>query len=252
MREFFKRDGARQAGQKNGAARNYVAPGADISETLDNIVMEGVDTFKSSDNRRGITFSNSALLDDLSTERPDGSSSVELRKVIELIDEKSSGSLIGTPTYTQCKAAKRADEIVAEVETAHKAEAAAEDETATLTRDADELVEESVNRQMNSATSPEERLAYGSMPKIPNTADQDESQKAILTTFELRPGPSDVTSYHDFHTLQIAFQHVWTRIFNGELETLGRELYREYVKLKNFGGFTTDDLQVRTSRICTA
>ena len=246
VREFFKRDGARQAGQKNGAARNYVAPGADISETLDNIVMEGVETFKSLDNRRGITFSNSALLDDLRTERPDGSSSVELRKVIELIDEKSSGSLIATPTYTQCKAAKRADEIVAEIEAAHKAEAAAEDDTATLTRDADELVEESVNRQMNSATSPEERLAYGSMPKIPNTADQDESQKAILTTFELRPGPSDVPSYHDFHTLQIAFQHVWTRIFNGELETLGRELYREYVKLKNFGGFTTDDLKVNT------
>ena len=76
------------------------------------------------------------------------------------------------------------------------------------------------------------------MPRIPNTADDDAVQSRILETFELRPGASDVTSYHDFHTLQIAFQHVWTRIFDGELESLGRELYREYVKLKDFSGST--------------
>ena len=47
--------------------------------------------------------------------------------------------------------------------------------------------------------------------------------------------------------MQIAFQHVWTRIYDRELEGLGRELYREYVKLKDFGGFTEADLKVRTA-----
>ena len=45
---------------------------------------------------------------------------------------------------------------------------------------------------------------------------------------------TDVPSYHDFHTLQIAFQHVWTEIFDGQLTSLGRDLYGEYVKLKDF------------------
>ena len=111
---------------------------------------------------------------------------------------------------------------------------------------ADELVQDAVGLQMGSATAPEARLEYGSMPGIPNTADDDAVQSRILQTFELRPGASDVTSYHDFHTLQIAFQHVWTRLFDGELESLGRELYREYVKLKDFSGSTDGDLRVGT------
>jgi hypothetical protein len=231
---------------QEGAGRNYVEHGTDISETRDRVIREGVDALRSSDTARAITFSDRAVLESLST---DGSSSVELEKAIEHINQKGSGSsLLKTPTYAQCQAEIRANEIVTEIETAHEAQAVTVNgnESAT-TREADELVKGSVNLQMNSATSPEERLAYGSMPKIPNTADKDATQKVIRDTFELRPGASDVPSYHDFHTLQIAFQHVWTRIFDGELETLGRQLYREYVKLKDFGGFTEADLQVRTS-----
>ena len=65
---------------------------------------------------------------------------------------------------------------------------------------------------------------------IPNGADSNNAQAGLLDTFELRPGPSDVTSYHDFSTLQIAFENVWTQIFDGELEALGRKVYREYVR----------------------
>ena len=239
-----RQDGPRP---REGADRNYVEHGTDIGEALDRVVLEGVDAFKSSDITRAIIFSDRGDLDNL---RTDGSSSVELRKVIDLINEKGGGSsLLKSPTYAQCKAELRADDIVAEIETKHDAQAVTESgEAAAMTREADELVKGSVNHQMNSATAPEERLAYGSMPKIPNTADEDDRQKAIVDTFELRPGASDVPSYHDFHALQIAFQHVWTRIFDGELEALGRELYREYVKLKDFGGFTTDDLQVNTAK----
>jgi hypothetical protein len=116
-----------------------------------------------------------------------------------------------------------------------------------VVREVDQLVKDSVNLQMHSATSPEARLDYGSMPVIPNAADADKAQKGILQTFELRPGASDVTAYHDFHTLQIAFEHVWTRIFDEQLKSLGHDLYREYVKLKDFSGATGPDLTVSTA-----
>src|SRR5205085_9739148 len=38
----------------------------------------------------------------------------------------------------------------------------------------------------------------------------------------------------------------WTRIFDGQLESLGRDLYREYVKLKDFSGSGDPDLRVST------
>ena len=90
---------------------------------------------------------------------------------------------------------------------------------------------------MGPATAPEARLEYG---LIPNSANSNEAQAELLTTFQLRPGPTDVTSYHDFSTLQIAFDDVWTRIFDGELEGLGRELYREYVGLLDFLDYDPD------------
>ena len=103
------------------------------------------------------------------------------------------------------------------------------------------MVKEAVAVQMESVTAPESQLVYG---KIPNGADDDEVQKEIRKNFELRIGASDVTAYHDFHTLQIAFQHVWTRIFDGQLTTLGQDLYREYVRLKDFSGSTAADMPV--------
>jgi hypothetical protein len=153
------------------------------------------------------------------------------------------------PAYTACKAELEAERIVAAVETPpadRNGDGNGGGPDGFPDREADQLVKDAVNLQMRSATAPETRLEYGAMPAIPNTAGKDEAQRTILQTFELRPGASDVTSYHDFHTVQIAFPHVWSRIFDGELEALGRDLYREYVKLKDFSGSTAPDLSVGT------
>ncbi|MGH2921127.1 MAG: hypothetical protein ACRDKU_03575 [Gaiellaceae bacterium] len=230
----------------------YVEPGAEVKETLDRVILEGVEALKSSDAAHGITVSNRAALATVVPELSEGSESAvetKLEKIIEFINEKSNGSsLTNAPAFTKCQAEVRAEEIVAAIDTGSEENVeAADNGTPATTREADELVKDSVNLQMGSATSPEEQLAYGSMPRIPNTADKDETQTRILETFQLRPGASDVTSYHDFHTLQIAFQHVWTRIFDGELEKLGRDLYREYVRLKDYGGVSTADLEVSTA-----
>lgn len=96
------------------------------------------------------------------------------------------------------------------------------------------FVSRAVRTQMASASAPEERLQYG---LLPTGAGAQAGQAHLLDTFQLRPGPTDVTAYHDFSVLNIAFEDTWTRIFDGELEALGRDLYREYVGLTDFLGY---------------
>jgi hypothetical protein len=82
---------------------------------------------------------------------------------------------------------------------------------------------------MRTTTSPEQQVAFT------QSTDKSPHPKAV-DTFELRDGPSDVTSYHDFSSLQIAFQHIWSELFDNELQALGQQLYQEYVRLKVFTG----------------
>ncbi len=43
--------------------------------------------------------------------------------------------------------------------------------------------------------------------------------------FTLHSGPADAPSLHDFHHLQIAFEHVWQDLFDTDAEKHGKELY---------------------------
>lgn len=219
---------------------NYVPPGGDASEVQRAVVLKGVETLRSTTTRRGPTFRKSAGLKE---------GKVELGSMVALINQKTNGStLVTEPAYTACKAELEAETILGVVEKESSKNSGDDPEesgdSSAEARNTGQFVKASVNRQMTSATSPETRLAYGSMPTIPNSANSDEVQNSLLQTFQLRPGASDVTSYHDFNTLQIAFEHVWTKIFDGQLESLGRELYREYVKLKDFSGSGQPDLEV--------
>lgn len=241
---------------KELAARHYVDPDKDPGETLDRVITHGVDAIRSADTTRTLTLRDGPELRELLTAESDGNGGpgeghVELHALMRFIDGRSAGgSIVNEPAYTACKARLEAEGMVAALESPPappNGDGTTNGQVASSEAlDTDELVKESVNLQMHSATSPEERLDYGSMPAIPNTADKDAAQSGILQTFELRPGASDVTSYHDFHALQIAFPHVWTRIFDGQLEALGRDLYREYVKLKDFSGSGAEDLHVGT------
>jgi hypothetical protein len=227
--------------------RHYVAPGTNPAAALDTVISQAVEVLRSSDERRGLTLRDTPELRKLvkgAGDAPHGV--VDLDALIGFIDSKSMGSaVIAEPQFVPLTAEIEAEELLAAVENSLEGE----DSETTLRRktsalkdqEADQLVKDSVNVQMEPVTAPESQLSYG---KIPNGADDDEVQKGILKTFELRPGASDVTSYHDFQTLQIAFQHVWTRILDGQLTSLGRDLYLEYVRLKDFSGSTAPDLQV--------
>ena len=96
----------------------------------------------------------------------------------------------------------------------------------------DEVVKAKVTLLMDTVVSPEKPIRIDP-PEHPVDAKVIQSS---IKSFELRDGPADVTSYHDFNSLQIAFRHVWTEVFDTELEALGKELYQEFVKLKDFSG----------------
>jgi hypothetical protein len=101
------------------------------------------------------------------------------------------------------------------------------------------FIDRQVTSLMAKVAAPETQVQF----EVPGRQRQADIAEA-LQTFELRSGPSDVTSYHDFSSLQIAFQHIWTEIFDGQLAPLGKELYYEYVKLKTSLG--VDDGTDRT------
>jgi hypothetical protein len=229
--------------------RNYVARGADPYKVLETVAMSGANALRSAKIKRTLTLRKSAELEKLIKNNQEPADSlpgvVELGPLIEFIQRRGAGPIeVADLTSTRYRADAEADAILNAVGDSDRGgiteDVAPLEGSSSGTGGADDFVKNTVNVQMKSATSPESLLVYG---KIPNSVGED---KNILQTFQLRLGPTDVTSYHDFHTLQIAFDHVWTEIFDGQLTSLGRDLYSEYVKLKDFIGSTQPDLQIGT------
>jgi hypothetical protein len=54
----------------------------------------------------------------------------------------------------------------------------------------------------------------------------------------LRGGPADATSFHDFHVLQIAFKNVWLHAFDENLRNMVQDLYTAAVRLYTDLGLT--------------
>lgn len=84
------------------------------------------------------------------------------------------------------------------------------------------LLREQLTRQMKHTTPPEEELKYGV-----------ERDGEIVATITTKPSPADVTAYHDFYELQIAFEHVWTEVFDKSMSSFLRSIYSEMVRYKN-------------------
>jgi hypothetical protein len=88
-------------------------------------------------------------------------------------------------------------------------------------------IQSQIDKQLASSTSPETALKY---EKVIDADYRNDKVCETVNLFSLCGGPADVTSYHDFHSVQIAFEHVWTEVFDKELEGLGKKLYTEVVK----------------------
>lgn len=64
-----------------------------------------------------------------------------------------------------------------------------------------------------------------------STIDELQKIKDTINKLELSGGPANVTAFHDFHTLQLAFEDVWTAAFDDSLRDRVLDLYRQTVAL---------------------
>lgn len=238
------------------AKPNYLGPRDDVLEAMTELIDAGTRAMRADTADRSLRLALSPELKRLIQEQtaPKGKTlgTIELGSLIDFVNRRLGVGPVqaAAASMTACTAEIEAERRLQEIERTGPEDGA--DATAAHTvksngsrrqrhsarrgsddsSEAVKLVRDQVERQMSSARSPEQQIAF------PQRSDQDTHSKAVQT-FELRDGPSDVTSYHDFSSLQIAFRHVWTEVFDGELTSLGNELYQEYVKLKVFTG--TDD-----------
>jgi hypothetical protein len=251
------------------ARPNYLAPGDDLAASLQVVLTKGADAIRKSTVPTSIRFRPTEVLRSMIKDaKGKDKSLVGTIDLGPLVDHIAPNSMVRPsrprdPAFTACMAELEAEKRLKAIKGSAKEAAtdggpdatrgrggtspAAAGAAALTSTTTDTLVPDRVDLLMDTITSPESQLRYA----VPSRSDQSSLQDAIKT-FELRSGPSDVTSYHDFSSLQIAFEHVWTEIFDGKLTSLGKELYAECVKLKAFAGIddgadpsidTIDDLR---------
>lgn len=98
------------------------------------------------------------------------------------------------------------------------------DETALSNDDIPGLVKKVLDRNTLSPA----QLDNGTLAKRPDAA----SIQKNVDDFALEKGPADATAFYDFHSLQIAFKHVWQLLLD---ETLVNLSERAHYSLENSG-----------------
>jgi hypothetical protein len=225
--------------------RRYLAPGENLATAMSRLVQDAATRIRKEDNRQGlkliITEDTKSLL-----KNSDGDitlQAIELPVLLEILAAKQPAALTlrEEPALTACLAKRKAQQRLDEIE--GKKPAAPENndrdsdnnDEQTEQPDTKAFVTKQVHNLLARVPSPEEP------PILAPPAAADHGQvKQNIQNFELRSGPSDVTAYHDFNSLQIAFEHVWAEVFDERLGQMGRELYNTYVELLDFVGNPVD------------
>jgi hypothetical protein len=216
--------------------RTYLGPDDDLAGTMRAVVDSGVAALRDSADRRSLRVHVGDELERLAT----GTGKIPLKELIEHLKRKlgDAPTLRNDATRTACDAEEKADVLLHAVEGGATAPDGGAGPTDTSPNGAgdgnfpstNDFVKKHVHALVGDVASPERQVEFATTHKragLPETEHEVE-------TFQLRAGASDVTSYHDFHSLQIAFEHVWTEIFDGSLKALGEELFREAAKLETY------------------
>lgn len=248
----FKNFSPSKYSPQDRARRNFVNNEVSSTDATRAAVEKGVEAIRASGPLRAMKIRLGSGFDNLVQKSSDGTSSdkVPLGELMAYIQKRTgSGTLhaAATASFTECRAEaeaqRRLDQILGQVKEDSPASIPPVAGTATEPEqlEAVKFVSGQVRNQMETASSPEGELRFA----VPSRSSASQTGKAI-ETLELRSGPADVTSYHDFNNLQIAFEHVWQEIFDGRLAKLGQDLYHEYVRLQEFVGKSPDDKSVDT------
>jgi hypothetical protein len=232
--------------------RTYLAPGENLTTALDGIVKRGIKERKDDNDRRSLKLRLSDDVKSLVTETPGDTNAgtLVLTDLISLLTLKLQGTpaLRDEPAFTACAAEREAVRQLDEIEGKPPAKTPAPvadeespngDHEPSRTRD---FVAKHVHDLMAHMPSPEEQPILA-----PSERDDLDFVHKSIDNLELRSGPSDVTSYHDFNSLQVAFEHVWAEVFDTRIEEVGRELYDTYIELVDFTGYDANSITSVTS-----
>ena len=229
--------------------RTYLSPGDELTKAIDFVMTKGAHDLRHADAGGGIRLARTPELEKLLKTKDGAPSSssgtIDLADLVDYVTTRLDAGVSAPPSdpsLAACSADKEAERRLKEIEAHAKPShvpTADTDESANgdgpngtgHTPTPGEFVKSKARLLMGSVVSPEHPIRIDP----PERTDEEDVARS-LDTFELRDGPSDVTSYHDFNTLQIAFKHVWTEVFDTEVERLGKELFEEYVRLKDFAG----------------
>jgi hypothetical protein len=225
-------------------ARTYLSINENLPQATNAIVKRGLEAMRDSADRRTLRLSLVGDVADLvTTRRKDGRRIRQIsfdglhKHLMRLLVDAP--SLTNSPERLKCDAEARAAKVLADIEgtaaggKSPTPKALAVDErdvpAGTTSPDLKQFVSRHVDGLLANVAAPEEQLVYN----VNKRATLEDAQKN-LDSFQLRQGASDVTSYHDFRSLHIAFEHIWQEIFDGRLKSLGMSLYQEAMKLEDF------------------
>lgn len=221
----------------------YLSLGDNLQTAQETIIKADLTQMGEMKLKKGVAISLSDEdISELGLQKVDGKlgGNVEPDKLMAYIEKRTlqADLFVRTDLFTVCNATKEAEKAIDEITNPEPSESKTttqsdvseetmESKETELTRD--QLVKDHVALQMQHATSPEAKLKFG----VSDRASQQDVDVAT-TEFKISGGPADVTAYHDFYDLQIAFRHVWTELFDQELAKKGKELYEEALKEKDY------------------
>ena len=202
----FEKFSPSQYSETELAQRNHVATNIDPAETLNSVVKRYVDSGSASTRAGAMTIRADGELATMKV-----GNEISLNSLLPYLGAQQTGSysFAASSALATCCAQSKAQALVASIGAVPAGGGDnGGDPKPAADKDVTQLVSDTVNLQMATATSPEMKLSYAVIPN-----DSGSGQTDLLQTFELRPDPTNVTSYHDFTTLQIAFERVWTQLF---------------------------------------
>lgn len=223
----------------------YLAPSDDLAESARMLAEHGLQARRQRPQRVMRLLAPGERLQELRL--PDSPAGTVRRSLV--LDHIN--RLLGGPPYVRggsplppCREERAVDGVIAGLAQAEGAGGAAGEEEAPA----------AAAPPMDVSADAFVRAALLSLPG--GATDSDPSRRpaladvhAALRDFALQAGPADVTSFHEFHDLQIAFEHVWTEVFDEYVPRLGKFLYEfvatrvQFPPAAGAGPETVEDLQ---------
>jgi hypothetical protein len=230
------------------AERNFVAPGDSLVKPTRSVIEKGVAAMSASAGNRSLKIH---LTEDLKRLVRDDSSSdgsarnIQLDDLVNHLNKKIPDvQTLRNTTRNACEAKVKAKQILdrfnsnvnpngsstVPVQPVVATVASSASSNGDESPDTNDFVSKQVRDLMAGVTPPEKQVLFETDEKRAELSDTEKN----VSSFQLRKGASDVISYHDFKVLQIAFEHIWTELFDTRLTSFGTQLYHEAVKLETF------------------